>query len=185
MSLLRTEQMYLELCLMEFHLKDVPSTFTHWISLKYLHLFSNRKLNKIIKHSSRMSTARTCFIMNKFQDMSGEGGCTAMSNLNKFEHVWEARYRGWHPVQWDPSCETLNMPKGAGALHWGWHPVQGGPCMVKSNASWAMVTWDPLPVNRQTRLKILHSRNFIGGRNNCRLHTHGTVMIVTDVKMDF
>ena len=57
--------------------------------------------------------------------------------------------------------------------------------MVKSNASWAMVTWDPLPVDRQTRLKTLHSRNFIGGRKNCRLHTHGTVMIVTDVKMDF
>ena len=36
---------------------------------------------------------------------------------------------------------------------------RGDPCTVRSNASWVMVTWWP-PVNGQTRLKTLPSRNF-------------------------
>ena len=40
-----------------------------------------------------------------------------------------------------------------------------GPCTVKSNVSWVMVTWGP-PVNRQTRLKTLPSRKFVGGGKN-------------------
>ena len=40
---------------------------------------------------------------------------------------------------------------------------QGDPCTVRSNASWVMVTWWP-PVNGQTRLKTLPSRNFVGRR---------------------
>ena len=38
----------------------------------------------------------------------------------------------------------------------------GEACMVRSNASWVMVIWDP--PNRQTRVKNLPSRNLVGGR---------------------
>ena len=37
------------------------------------------------------------------------------------------------------------------------------PCMVRFNASWVLVTWDPLE-DRHTRLKTLPSRNFVGGQ---------------------
>ena len=41
------------------------------------------------------------------------------------------------------------------------------PYMVKSNASWVMVTWHP-PVDRQIRLKTLSSHNtsFSGDKNS-------------------
>ena len=39
--------------------------------------------------------------------------------------------------------------------------VQGGG-IVRSNASRIMDTWDP--TDRQTRLKTLPSRNFVGGQ---------------------
>ena len=39
--------------------------------------------------------------------------------------------------------------------------------MVKSNASWVMVTWDLREQNdRQIRLKTLTSCSFVGGRRN-------------------
>ena len=39
----------------------------------------------------------------------------------------------------------------------------GGPCAASSNASWSH--GNPLfPLDRQTRMKILPSRNFVGGR---------------------
>ena len=46
----------------------------------------------------------------------------------------------------------------------GWD--QEGPCTVRSNVSWVMVTWDPLQMDRKTNrekwLKTLTSLNFIG-----------------------
>ena len=48
-----------------------------------------------------------------------------------------------------------------------WGPISGGrgcPCILRSNASWVMITWDPQPLpseqnNRQTRLKTLPSQH--------------------------
>ena len=41
----------------------------------------------------------------------------------------------------------------------------GGGCTVRSNASWVMATWSPSPIektDRQTQVKTLPSRNFVG-----------------------
>ena len=33
--------------------------------------------------------------------------------MNRFENVWEERgWHGWYPVEWGPSCTSLNMPGG-------------------------------------------------------------------------
>ena len=39
--------------------------------------------------------------------------------------------------------------RAGGVLIRGWGQAGGGPCMVRSNASWVMVTWD-CPVDRMT-----------------------------------
>ena len=69
--------------------------------------------------------------------MSLEGGlCTV-----RF-HVWR-----WVCVQWGLISEQARASAGEGS------------CKVRSNASWLMVTWDPVlpPVKRQTPLKTLLS----------------------------
>ena len=78
--------------------------------------------------------------MSKFEDVSSDdhqvsiaGGVRARVE-GTMSHVWEGARAGSYHV----SCL-------AGGGNWS----QGeGPCTVRSNASWAMVTWDT-PVDRQ------------------------------------
>ena len=80
----------------------------------------------------------------------GGGGCTVRPKLTKFEHV---RGKGEERLYSDFQLEHVFY----------------GSCMVRSNVSCVMVTWDPLPLmnrqtNRHTPLKTLLSRKFVGGR---------------------
>ena len=73
----------------------------------------------------------------------GEGGpCTVNSKLNMFEHV-----RGPCTMRskLNKSGGSLYRVSRAGPRKWGWDqgPIQEGPCMVMSNTSWVMATWDP------------------------------------------
>ena len=81
---------------------------------------------------------------------------------------------GWGgPVEWGPSWTSLNVSKGSlyseilflegGVVPAQWGP--GGPCMVRSNASRVMVTWDP--PNRKTHdgKHYLRGTSLAGGKN--------------------
>ena len=72
--------------------------------------------------------------MNK-SELVGEGGPNIVrSYMNMFQHIRWSLYSEVHD-------EQVSICPGAGPY-----------------------TWTPLPVDRQTRLKTLPSRNFVGGR---------------------
>ena len=102
-------------------------------------------------------------------------GCVAIcsptvhvSVANRYQHQWEAIFK------WTSSNRPLVLATrchlwlaGGGALMMGrWNPEQKmeGPCMVRSNVSGVMITWNPLWIDSQTWLKRLPFRNFVGGR---------------------
>ena len=74
------------------------------------------------------------------------------------------------PAQWSSMCrgsctEGVGGPVMSDTMSgWG-RGCTGVSPMVRSKASWVIVTWDPLcEQNIQMRLKTLLSRNFVGGR---------------------
>ena len=58
-----------------------------------------------------------------------------------------------HVQEVDPCAVKSHVQRGG---------VLGG-CIVRSNVSWVMVTWESYPMDRQTWRKTLPSRNFVGG----------------------
>ena len=71
--------------------------------------------------------------------------------VNKFEQVSSDGHQ-MSPADWaGPGIPCLMSRKGPSS------------CTVRSNALWLMVTRGP-PMDRQTCLKTLPSRNFVGGR---------------------
>ena len=80
----------------------------------------------------------------------------SLPGVNKFEQVSGLDHQisvgvGWG---WGPPSHAWRSESGPGK----------GSCTVRSKASWVMVTWDPFPVDRQTRMKILSTHNFVSGR---------------------
>ena len=72
----------------------------------------------------------------------------------------------------------MSVPVGGGAVPW---LMFVGLCIVRSNASWVMITFgNPLPpwtdrlTNGQTRMKTLHSRNSIWAGLQCHWAPHVT-----------
>ena len=116
--------------------------------------------------------------VNKFEQVSsnstGEG-----PEMNKFEQVPSNGTRG----HWQGSPYTGRSPVWRVGQGWGWCPctvrfhvqrwrlglelsgslysevpcLDGGPCIVRSNASWVMVTWEPLPCEWNDWLMDRHS----------------------------
>ena len=79
--------------------------------------------------------------------------------MNKLEHV-----RVGGPCTVSPKQNMFDHVRGGGHCTWGvqGHDAGGGvPCVLRSNASWLMVTGDP-PVGGG--LKTLPSHSFVGGR---------------------
>ena len=79
--------------------------------------------------------------------------------MNKFEHVWVGG-----PCTVSPKQNMFDHVHGGVIVHGGvqGHDAGGGvPCILRSNASWLMVTGDP-PV--EAELKTLPSHSFVGGR---------------------
>ena len=109
-------------------------------------------------HSSRLPTSplahRMCFVMNKLEYVRGE----KMESLHNEIHVELIRigrsFVGTHEVVYT---------RGQG-LYRG-----GGACLVRSNASWVMVTLYSSCRDRQIRLKTFPSSHFVGGRYKCPL----------------
>ena len=114
-----------------------------------------------------LSTGRVGVQVNKLQQVSSLGLQVSLAGVrSSSEEVWTG------PQSWPPDVTSRDR----------WGPGQGGPCtkgegqgvtvqrriycMVRSNASWVMVTWYPPSLqqnDRQTIVKILHFHNFIGG----------------------
>ena len=87
------------------------------------------------------------------------------TGLQYWPPVVTSRGQGWgqgilaqsDPMSWrwvGLGCSCTGRSHVGGA-----EPGLEGPCIVRSNASWEMIT-GLTPVNRQTRLKILPSHNF-------------------------
>ena len=67
--------------------------------------------------------------------------------------------------EWGPMSDVWGVPclmSGVGVPC-----LMSGGCTVRSIASWIMLIWGTLPVNRQAWVKILHSHTFIGGGKDC------------------
>ena len=65
------------------------------------------------------------------------------SNLNKFEHVWGSQGYGGPCMGGGGAGEVPSKGVGGGA-------GPGCPCLVRFNAFWVLVTWDPLWTDRLT-----------------------------------
>ena len=63
------------------------------------------------------------------------GPCTVRSKLNKFEHVWRMLGLGVNVYCSQVLC--LGVVGGGGGAG------PGGPCKMRSNASWMMIILDP------------------------------------------
>ena len=98
--------------------------------------FLKINFNLTRRHSSRMLAAHMRFLQ-LLPDVSMKGSS---------KHVWTGLW------SWSPDVTSVGRA--------------GGTCMMRSNASWVIVTWEPPDrmTDTQTRLKKLPSHNFIGGR---------------------
>ena len=105
--------------------------------------FSNLRAKKQAtrKHSSRMRTAQLPPVHASggrvLGALSSEVPCLGASKRPVRSHVW-ARAGARGSLYSEVPCLS------------GIRAGTGGPCMVRSNASWVMVAWDRLPLSRMT-----------------------------------